>query len=67
MLEFTNKKIEQIAWAIGYEDPNSFRKVLYRVMGLSPGISPPFRRSGERRPKQTLRKRSKNVRFRPFT
>jgi transcriptional regulator GlxA family with amidase domain len=37
MLEFTNKTIEQIAWAIGYEDPGSFRKVVHRVVGLSPG------------------------------
>jgi transcriptional regulator GlxA family with amidase domain len=37
MLEFTNKTIEQIAWAIGYEDPGSFRKVFQRVVGLSPG------------------------------
>jgi transcriptional regulator GlxA family with amidase domain len=36
MLEFTNKTIHQIAWAIGYEDPGSFRKVFHRVVGLSP-------------------------------
>lgn len=37
MLEFTNKTIEQIAWAIGYENPGSFGKVFHRVVGLSPG------------------------------
>jgi transcriptional regulator GlxA family with amidase domain len=38
MLEFTKKTIEQIAWAIGYEDPSSFRKVFHRVVGSSPGV-----------------------------
>jgi transcriptional regulator GlxA family with amidase domain len=37
MLEFTNKTVEQITRAIGYEDPGSFRKVFHRVVGLSPG------------------------------
>jgi transcriptional regulator GlxA family with amidase domain len=37
MLEYTNKPVEQVAWAIGYNDPNSFRKVFHRVVGLSPG------------------------------
>jgi transcriptional regulator GlxA family with amidase domain len=37
MLEFTNKTIEQIGWAIGYQDSGSFRKVFRRVVGLSPG------------------------------
>jgi transcriptional regulator GlxA family with amidase domain len=35
MLEFAKKTIEQIAWAIGYEDPSSFRKVFHRVVGSS--------------------------------
>jgi transcriptional regulator GlxA family with amidase domain len=37
MLEYTKKPVEQIAWAIGYDDPNSFRKIFHRVVGLSPG------------------------------
>ena len=37
MLEFTNKSIEHIAWAVGYGDSGSFRKVFQRVVGLSPG------------------------------
>jgi transcriptional regulator GlxA family with amidase domain len=37
LLEFTSQTINQISWAIGYEDPGAFRKVFRRVMGLSPG------------------------------
>jgi transcriptional regulator GlxA family with amidase domain len=36
MLEFTNQTVNQISWAVGYEDSRSFRKVFYKVMGLSP-------------------------------
>jgi transcriptional regulator GlxA family with amidase domain len=36
MLEFTNQSVEQISWAIGYEDPGAFRKIFQRVMGLTP-------------------------------
>jgi transcriptional regulator GlxA family with amidase domain len=36
MLEFTSQTVDQIAWAVGYEDPRSFRKVFQSVMGLSP-------------------------------
>lgn len=58
MLEFTNKTIEQIAWAIGYEDPNSFRKVFHRVVGLSPReYRRRFALAVNAGPKQTLRKR----------
>jgi transcriptional regulator GlxA family with amidase domain len=37
MLEFTTQSIDQISWAIGYEDPGSFRRVFRRVVGLTPG------------------------------
>lgn len=58
MLEFTNKAIEQIAWAIGYGDPNSFRKVFHRVMGLSPSeYRRRFAVAVSADPKQTPRKR----------
>lgn len=36
MLEFTSQTIEQISWAIGYEDAGAFRKVFFKVMGLAP-------------------------------
>ncbi len=36
LLEFTNQTINQISWAVGYQDSRSFRKVFQRVMGLSP-------------------------------
>jgi transcriptional regulator GlxA family with amidase domain len=36
MLELTNRTIDQVARAIGYEDPASFRRVFQRVMGMSP-------------------------------
>lgn len=36
MLEGTRRSIEQISWAVGYEDPSSFRKVFYKIVGLSP-------------------------------
>jgi transcriptional regulator GlxA family with amidase domain len=36
MLEFTNKTVDLIAKAIGYEDPASFRRVFQRIMGMSP-------------------------------
>lgn len=36
-LEFSSQTIEQIAWEVGYEDPGAFRKVFWKVMGLTPG------------------------------
>lgn len=36
MLESTKQSIEKISWAVGYEDPASFRRIFYRIMGLSP-------------------------------
>ena len=37
MLEFTKQSVEQVAWAAGYEDPGAFRKVFFKVTGLTPG------------------------------
>jgi transcriptional regulator GlxA family with amidase domain len=37
MLEFSNRTVEQIAGAAGYEDPGAFRKVFHKITGLSPG------------------------------
>lgn len=37
LLEFTKRSIDQIAWAVGYEDATAFRRVFHRIMGLSPG------------------------------
>jgi transcriptional regulator GlxA family with amidase domain len=37
MLEFTGRSVDEIAWSVGYGDTSSFRKVFYKVMGLSPG------------------------------
>jgi transcriptional regulator GlxA family with amidase domain len=36
MLEFTSQTVNQISWAVGYEDARSFRKVFQNVTGLSP-------------------------------
>jgi transcriptional regulator GlxA family with amidase domain len=37
LLEFTRRPVDQVAWAVGYEDPAAFRRVFHRIMGLSPG------------------------------
>lgn len=37
LLEFTKRSIDQIAWAVGYEDSTAFRRIFHRIMGLSPG------------------------------
>jgi transcriptional regulator GlxA family with amidase domain len=37
LLEFTRRSIDQIAWAVGYEDATAFRRVFHRITGLSPG------------------------------
>lgn len=36
-LEFGNQTIEEIAWEVGYADPGAFRKVFWKMMGLTPG------------------------------
>jgi transcriptional regulator GlxA family with amidase domain len=37
-LEQSDTAIEEVAWAVGYEDPASFRKLFRRVTGVAPGI-----------------------------
>jgi transcriptional regulator GlxA family with amidase domain len=37
LLEATTRPIEQVAFAVGYEDAGAFRKVFHRHVGLSPG------------------------------
>jgi transcriptional regulator GlxA family with amidase domain len=37
LLEFTSQTVNQIAWAVGYDDSRAFRKVFHKVVGLSPG------------------------------
>lgn len=37
LLEFTRRPVDQVAWAVGYEDPAAFRRVFQRYLGLSPG------------------------------
>jgi transcriptional regulator GlxA family with amidase domain len=34
MLEFTNQTIDQVAWAVGYQDSSAFRKVFQKNVGL---------------------------------
>jgi transcriptional regulator GlxA family with amidase domain len=36
MLECTKQSVERISWAVGYEDPASFRRIFYKIVGLSP-------------------------------
>ncbi|WP_428682607.1 GlxA family transcriptional regulator [Sphingopyxis sp.] len=36
LLEFTKRTVDQIAWAVGYEDAAAFRKLFHRITGLSP-------------------------------
>lgn len=37
LLEFTKRSVDQIAWAVGYEDSAAFRKIFSRLIGLPPG------------------------------
>jgi transcriptional regulator GlxA family with amidase domain len=36
MLECTKQSVEKISWAVGYEDPASFRRIFHKIVGLSP-------------------------------
>lgn len=37
LLETGDEPIEEISWAVGYEDPASFRRLFKRLTGLTPG------------------------------
>lgn len=37
LLEITTKSIDQISWAVGYQDSSAFRRTFQKIMGLSPG------------------------------
>jgi len=36
MLVLGKQSVEKISWAVGYEDPASFRRLFKRLVGLSP-------------------------------
>lgn len=36
-LERSIEPVEQVAWAVGYEDPSAFRRLFGRIAGISPG------------------------------
>lgn len=36
LLEFTRRSVDQISWAVGYEDAAAFRKLFHRIVGLAP-------------------------------
>lgn len=37
LLQFSTSPVASIAWDVGYGDPGSFRKVFFRITGLTPG------------------------------
>jgi transcriptional regulator GlxA family with amidase domain len=37
LLEFSNKTLKELAWELGYEDPNAFTRAFRRTLGISPG------------------------------
>lgn len=37
LLQFSQQSVERVAWQVGYSDPGAFRKVFYRIVGLTPG------------------------------
>lgn len=54
-LERTSMPVEQLSYAVGYEDPASFRRLFKRVTGVTPAVYrrklqlPAFARTTERR------------------
>lgn len=37
LLQFGLLPIERVAWEVGYSDPGAFRKIFFRIVGLTPG------------------------------
>lgn len=37
LLQFGLLPVERIAWEVGYSDPGAFRKIFFRIVGLTPG------------------------------
>jgi transcriptional regulator GlxA family with amidase domain len=37
LLESSDQSVEEISWAVGYEDPASFRRLFKRITALTPG------------------------------
>jgi transcriptional regulator GlxA family with amidase domain len=37
-LERTSEPVDRISWAVGYEDPASFRRLFKRITGVAPGV-----------------------------
>lgn len=37
LLQFGDSPVERIAWEVGYADPGAFRKIFFRIVGLTPG------------------------------
>jgi transcriptional regulator GlxA family with amidase domain len=37
-LERTSEPVDRISYAVGYEDPASFRRLFKRITGVSPGV-----------------------------
>ncbi|HEX5983931.1 MAG TPA: helix-turn-helix domain-containing protein [Solirubrobacterales bacterium] len=37
LLETSDEPVERVSWAVGYEDPASFRRLFKRLTGLAPG------------------------------
>jgi transcriptional regulator GlxA family with amidase domain len=37
LLEFSNRTVKEMAWAVGYADAGAFSRVFAKVAGVSPG------------------------------
>ena len=36
LMELSKLSVDEIAWQVGYQDPGTFRRVFYKIMGLTP-------------------------------